>query len=63
MELHHSKHHATYVKGFNAAAQELEQAEQAQDVKKIITLEKAINFNGGGKGFYSPPILKMRLLM
>lgn len=87
MELHHSKHHATYVAGMNTAAKELqqvgwsnfachevlcawsgtplyrckfalapsalqhaslEQAEGAGDVKKIITLEKAINFNGGG---------------
>jgi len=48
MEIHHSKHHATYVAGLNAAGKELEQAEQAKDVKKIITLEKAINFNGGG---------------
>ena len=25
MELHHSKHHQTYVNGFNSAAKELEQ--------------------------------------
>ncbi len=103
MELHHSKHHATYVAGMNTAASELQQvkyltrsswisfvctsckakpalglrktirytaplccdppwfaitnserpvslqAEEAKDVKKIITLEKAINFNGGGE--------------
>lgn len=85
MELHHGKHHATYVAGFNAASKELEQveypplgpanclqsgacnpsaaaglhsrssevlqlqAEQAKDTSKIVTLQSAINFHGGGR--------------
>merc|ERR1712093_403092 len=49
MELHHSKHHQTYVNGLNAAEEELKTAVQASDVKKAIELQRAINFNGGGK--------------
>ncbi|GAA5886160.1 hypothetical protein JCM16303_000070 [Sporobolomyces ruberrimus] len=48
MELHHSKHHATYVANFNKASEELSAAIQAQDVKKSIALQSAIKFNGGG---------------
>merc|ERR1712093_46972 len=48
MELHHSKHHQTYVNGLNAAEEELKTAVQASDVKKAIELQRAINFNGGG---------------
>merc|ERR1712169_1201 len=48
MELHHSKHHATYVANFNKATEDLQAATQAQDIRKQIALQAAIKFNGGG---------------
>ncbi|CDR38116.1 RHTO0S03e03862g2_1 [Rhodotorula toruloides] len=48
MELHHSKHHATYVANFNKAHEDIQAASQAQDIKKQIALQAAIKFNGGG---------------
>lgn len=48
MELHHSKHHNTYVTGLNAAEEGMKAATQSGDVKKAIELQKALNFNGGG---------------
>ncbi|KPV76341.1 uncharacterized protein RHOBADRAFT_42671 [Rhodotorula graminis WP1] len=48
MELHHSKHHATYVANFNKATEDLQAAAQAQDIRKQIALQAAIKFNGGG---------------
>lgn len=48
MELHHSKHHQTYVNGLNTAEDQLSEAIHKKDVKSAIALQKAINFNGGG---------------
>jgi len=48
MELHHSKHHATYVAGLNTAEEQLAEALQKKDVKKSIEIQKNLNFNGGG---------------
>jgi Fe-Mn family superoxide dismutase len=48
MELHYKKHHATYVANLNKALEEYEQAEQKNDISKMITLQPAIRFNGGG---------------
>mmetsp|Transcript_4980 Transcript_4980/g.7554 ORF Transcript_4980/g.7554 Transcript_4980/m.7554 type:complete len:232 (-) Transcript_4980:186-881(-) len=48
MELHHSKHHATYVNNFNSLTEQLAEAEAAGDASKIITLGQALKFNGGG---------------
>eukprot|EP00037_Helgoeca_nana_P021487 m.216810 g.216810 ORF g.216810 m.216810 type:complete len:226 (-) comp25662_c0_seq1:120-797(-) len=48
MKLHHSKHHQTYVNGLNAAEEQLPEAVAQGDVTKIIGLEAAIRFNGGG---------------
>ncbi|KAI0049200.1 manganese superoxide dismutase [Auriscalpium vulgare] len=45
MELHHSKHHQTYVNGLNAAEQSYA---QAPSVKEQIKLQSALKFNGGG---------------
>ncbi|KAF9045548.1 Mn superoxide dismutase [Panaeolus papilionaceus] len=45
MTLHHTKHHATYVNGLNAA----EEAYAATDsTAKRIQLQSALKFNGGG---------------
>jgi Fe-Mn family superoxide dismutase len=48
MELHHSKHHQTYVNGLNAAEDGMKQAVENRDVKKAIELQAAMKFNGGG---------------
>jgi len=48
MELHHSKHHQTYVTNLNAAEEQLQEAVSKNNVSKIISLQGALRFNGGG---------------
>ena len=48
MELHHSKHHQTYVNGFNAALEKYQAAESKGDIATTIALQSALKFNGGG---------------
>ncbi|AQQ16278.1 Superoxide dismutase [Mn] [Corynebacterium glaucum] len=49
MELHHSKHHANYVKGANAALEALEAERGGEaDADKIRALSKNLAFNLGG---------------
>ncbi|EFJ40809.1 superoxide dismutase [Mn] [Volvox carteri f. nagariensis] len=48
MELHHAKHHAAYVANLNKALEQQAEAEAKGDVSKLITLQGAIKFNGGG---------------
>ncbi|KAI0033737.1 manganese superoxide dismutase [Vararia minispora EC-137] len=45
MELHHTKHHQTYVNGLNAAE---ESFAKAPSVSERIALQSALKFNGGG---------------
>lgn len=48
MELHHSKHHNTYVNSYNDAADKLAAAEASDDVAAKIAIQPLINFHGGG---------------
>ena len=48
MELHHSKHHAAYVSGANAALAGLAAARDAGDYANVNKLEKDLAFNLGG---------------
>ena len=48
MELHHNKHHQTYVNGFNTASEQLASAESKGDIQAQIALQPLINFHGGG---------------
>ncbi|WP_188552139.1 superoxide dismutase, partial [Sediminivirga luteola] len=48
MELHHSKHHATYVKGANTALEQLAEAREKNDFGNVPKLSKDLSFNLGG---------------
>ncbi|ANY07038.1 superoxide dismutase [Pseudonocardia sp. HH130630-07] len=48
MELHHSKHHNTYVQGLNATLDKLAEAREKNDFGAIVGLEKTLAFNLGG---------------
>ncbi len=48
MELHHSKHHATYVKGANTALEQLAEAREKGDFGNVSKLSKDLAFNLGG---------------
>ena len=48
MELHHSKHHQTYVTNLNAALKSQVEALHASDITSQIALQQAIKFSAGG---------------
>ncbi|AXA48822.1 superoxide dismutase, Fe-Mn family [Malassezia restricta] len=48
MEVHHAKHHQTYVNGLNNFETQMAEALAKGDVKKAISLQRGLNFNGGG---------------
>lgn len=48
MELHHSKHHAAYVAGANAALEQMEEARSNNSFGAINKLEKDLAFHLGG---------------
>ncbi|KAL7666345.1 Superoxide dismutase [[Candida] zeylanoides] len=47
-ELHHAKHHQTYVNGYNAAIDQLLTAEAKGDIKSTIAIQQNVKFFGGG---------------
>ncbi len=48
MELHHSKHHNTYVTGANTALAQMAEARESGNLANINKLEKDLSFNLGG---------------
>ena len=47
-DLHYHKHHKTYVDNLNKSIESAVEAKSKGEVKKLVALQKAINFNGGG---------------
>lgn len=48
MDLHYNKHHKAYVTNLNKALESYAEAEKKNDLAKMIELDAAIKFNGGG---------------
>ncbi|KAK2074219.1 hypothetical protein P8C59_008440 [Phyllachora maydis] len=48
MQLHHSKHHQTYVNGLNSALDEIAKHQSKGDLSKAATFAPLLNFHGGG---------------
>lgn len=48
MELHHKKHHQTYVTGLNSALETIAEAESKGDFTKAASVAPLLNFHGGG---------------
>ena len=48
MELHHDKHHATYVKALNGALEQLAEAREKNSFGSVGGLQKTLAFNLGG---------------
>ena len=48
MELHHLKHHLTYITNYYKALHQLDEAISKGDSSSILRLQSSIKFNGGG---------------
>lgn len=53
LELHHSKHHAAYVKGSNDTLDQLAEARDKGDYSALVGLEKTLAFNLSGHVLHS----------
>jgi Fe-Mn family superoxide dismutase len=53
MELHHDKHHATYVKGANTALEKLHDLRGKDDFTTLSLVEKSLAFNVSGHVLHS----------
>jgi Fe-Mn family superoxide dismutase len=53
LELHHSKHHAAYVKGANDTLEQLEEARAKEQYGSLVGLEKTLAFNLSGHVLHS----------
>jgi superoxide dismutase, Fe-Mn family len=53
LELHHSKHHAAYVKGSNDTLDQLAEARDKGDYSTLVGLEKTLAFNLSGHVLHS----------
>lgn len=53
LELHHSKHHATYVKGANDTVEQIAEARDKGEFGGIVGLEKTLAFNVSGHVLHS----------
>jgi Fe-Mn family superoxide dismutase len=60
MELHHGKHHASYVKNANDVLEQFDQARAKNDLSRIASLEKALAFNLSGHILHSILWLNMK---
>ena len=48
MELHHDKHHRTYVNSYNTAEEKMQEIQAKGDITAQIAQQSLINFHGGG---------------
>uniref|UniRef100_A0A914BWM7 Superoxide dismutase n=1 Tax=Acrobeloides nanus TaxID=290746 RepID=A0A914BWM7_9BILA len=48
MQIHHQKHHATYVSNLNQAEEKTQEALAKGDIRAAIGFQGALKFNGGG---------------
>jgi len=48
MRLHHLKHHQAYINNLNAIEIKMKEAEEKNDIEKIVSLQSALKFNAGG---------------
>jgi Fe-Mn family superoxide dismutase len=62
MQLHHQKHHQTYVTNYNKAVEQLHHAMEKGDSSAVVKLQSAIKFNGGGSTFFLSDILDFWLI-